>query len=918
MKKIKSLLAIITAFSLSLCQLLYGQSQSFSGGYWPSVMVTQKGEVYHSGRINGVNVLNFTKVPQGQQVQSPNTGYLNKIAQVHGGSGGHILALACDGYVYAWGENAIGQFGNNTTTGSSTPMRVLKGAQSPNVNGTYLENVKYISGGDLSSYALLLDGTVMAWGENANGRLGDGTTTDRLTPVYVKINAATVLTNCIQVYGGEEFAIALRSDGTVWVWGSNLHECSNGLASSYAHQVFFANGSPLNNIVRVAGGDTHTLALDASGHLWSWGGNWENQLGDGLCCDDPYPKRVIGIGQTAPTTTYLDNVVNFDAGAFMSLAVLSDGRAVGWGSNRQNSNGTGAATLAPAYIKDPTGTVPITGIVDVSTGDSHGFAVDLNGQLYSWGKNDAGQLSLGDLVNRNYPQPIAMPPSPVLTPCPIARLGPDVVLCNPITASLYAGCANIKFTYKWYKDGILLPSDTTAYLVVNSVGTYKVVIEDTSSVTTCTPCLISEDETVISTNSVSPLNAFFCTTPKVVSLGVNSGLSTFDWYAAATGGVALTTGSNTFSTPPISTTTTYYVQDTRTFNYSTGYQMGTPPGTSTEGLSAWTSVWNNSAFGYMNFTVSKTLTLVSVKVYSDQSSSCTGSAVRTINLRNMGTNTIVQSANASVVCVGSQVFPLGFTIAPGNYRLEWTAGFNVMYYDAGASYQFGVPGLISLTGTNKTGNVSSSTFFDWVISAPTNCARVPVKATLTTNCSLPFDLLYFNGTKINQSTHLTWQTTREENSRKFEVERSMDGINFTKIGEINSSGSSNSNSTYQFIDNETSELSGEIYYRLKQIDNDLSYAYSEIVVVNYENNGESICLFPNPIKKGENLYLSLSDNSVVQIKIFDLTGKELVDNDIKNFTKDLIINTANIPYGIYLIQLKQRGSSPQVIKLIVN
>ncbi len=917
MKTKHVLLPFIIFCLMPLC-LLFGQSQSFSGGYWPSVMATQKGEVYHSGRINGVSILNFTKVLQGQQVQSPNTGYLNKIAQVHGGSGGHILALACDGYVYAWGENSSGQFGNNTTTGSPTPMQVLKGVQSPNVNGTYLENVKYISGGDLSSYALLLDGTVMAWGENANGRLGDGTTTDRLTPVYVRINATTVLTNCIQVYGGEEFAIALRADGTVWVWGSNLHQCSNGVASSYAHQVFFANGNPLNNIVRLAGGDTHVLALDANGHLWSWGGNWENQLGDGLCCDDPYPKRVIGIGQTAPTTNYLENVVNFDAGAFMSLAVLSDGKVVGWGSNRQNSTGTGAATLAPAYIKDPTGTVPITGIVDVSTGDSHGFAVDINGQLYSWGKNDAGQLSLGDMVNRNYPQPIAMPPSPILTPCPIARLGPDVVLCNPIIASLYAGCANIKFNYKWYKDGILLPLDTTPYLIANSIGTYKVVIEDTSAVTTCSPCPISEDETIISTNSVSPINGIFCTTPNVVSLGVSSGLSTFDWYAASTGGVALATGTNTFSTPPISATTTYYVQDTRTFNYSTGYQMGTPPGTSTEGLSAWTSVWNNSSFGYMNFTVSKALTLVSVKVYSDQSSGCTGSASRTINLRNMGTNTIVQTASASVVCIGSQVFPLGFAIAPGNYRLEWTAGFNVRYYDAGAAYPIGVTGLISLTGTNKTGNVSSSTFFDWVISAPTNCARVPVVATYTTDCSLPVDLLYFDGVKINEASHLFWQTSWEKNSYIFEIERSLDGINFVKIGEIYSSVKSNTNSSYQFIDENTLGFSGNVYYRLKQSDKDLSFSYSEIIVIDYSDNEFTINLFPNPVKKGESINLVLSDNGEYQIILFDLTGKEILNSEIGNSSGKVIINTENIPCGMYLIQVRGKNNFSRIIKLAIN
>ncbi|HEY0096920.1 MAG TPA: hypothetical protein VGB96_21510, partial [Archangium sp.] len=119
----------------------------------------------------------------------------------------HSLKLNLDGTVWAWGYNASGQLGNGTTTQSTTPVRVLG-----------LGNVQSIAAGDHHSLALKKDGTVWTWGNNSHGQLGDGTTTNRTTPVQV-----AGLSGVMNVTAGWFSSLALKQDGTVWAWGDNSY-----------------------------------------------------------------------------------------------------------------------------------------------------------------------------------------------------------------------------------------------------------------------------------------------------------------------------------------------------------------------------------------------------------------------------------------------------------------------------------------------------------------------------------------------------------------------------------------------------------------------------------------------------------------------------------------------------------------------
>ena len=120
------------------------------------------------------------------------------------GGDSHSLALKSDGTVWAWGYNGCGQLGDGSTTNRLTPVQV-----------SGLTGVVAIAGGGSHSLALKSDGTVWAWGCNDYGQLGDGTTTNRLTPVQV-----SGLTGVVAIAGGGAHSLALKSDGTVWAWGA--------------------------------------------------------------------------------------------------------------------------------------------------------------------------------------------------------------------------------------------------------------------------------------------------------------------------------------------------------------------------------------------------------------------------------------------------------------------------------------------------------------------------------------------------------------------------------------------------------------------------------------------------------------------------------------------------------------------------
>ncbi|WP_158623492.1 MopE-related protein [Corallococcus sp. CA053C] len=190
------------------------------------------------------------------------------------------LALKQDGTVWAWGCNTEGQLGDGTRTNRLTPVQV------PGVTG-----VAALVAGDFHTLALKQDGTVWAWGRNSEGQLGDGTTTSRLTPVQVP--GVTGVTGVAAFFAGGYHTLALKQDGTVWAWGRNSEgQLGDGTTTNRSTPVQVTG---VTGVAALVAGDFHTLALKQDGTVWAWGWNNVGQLGDGTITDRPTQVQVQGL-----------------------------------------------------------------------------------------------------------------------------------------------------------------------------------------------------------------------------------------------------------------------------------------------------------------------------------------------------------------------------------------------------------------------------------------------------------------------------------------------------------------------------------------------------------------------------------------------------------------------------------------------
>ncbi|MBX9850824.1 MAG: T9SS type A sorting domain-containing protein [Cytophagaceae bacterium] len=601
------LLAIAAIFVVPLS---FSQNLQISGGNNFSAAVCDNQQVFVWG-ANSSNQLGITAgdVPVAAAYSNTPTsvlrgnvsnvagtttyGNLPAIRQVDAGSGAHVLGLSCAKQVWAWGDNTKGQLGRNTLITSAVPQRVLRGTQAANVNandpnGIFLNNIFYVSGGNNSSYALeTTTGRVLAWGENTNGQLGDGTTTDRPTPVYVLTAAATPLTNIVQIEGGDNCAYALDINGNVWSWGDNngnvLGRPGAGI-QSYAARV--VQGDPNNNgysgtpaptvylggIVQISGGDTHCLALDANGNVWSFGGDWgEGQLGragGSVYQDDARKVSIPGLGTYATAANqFLGNgtdgkAVYVSAGQAVSAVVMANGRVVTFGGRGLYNSGAtptapagsiacpapagdmivagslgdnatdcnsgtcnGKATMfsrTPVYVRDATGAI-LTGITQVSDGDAWFYAISSSGTAYAWGWNRRGELGLGDYSDRCRAVPFTLPAGCTFSdPCPPKpNLGADVTTCPVFSTTLNSNVpqtySSWKYTWEyragmgaWTTLGAAMGNNPT-YNPANSLGQYRVTITDNRGTVPflCAACPVYLD-TITFTEIANPYTVDAC------------------------------------------------------------------------------------------------------------------------------------------------------------------------------------------------------------------------------------------------------------------------------------------------------------------------------------------------------------------------------------------------------------------------
>ena len=332
--------------------------------------------------------------------------------------------------LYLWGNNTYGQLGDGTTVSKSSPVLVPTSSW------------KQVSVNRFYTAAIRSDNLLFAWGRNNYGQLGDGTTVNKSSPVQIgssqwkSVSVATSNTT------------AIDNNNNLFIWGAGVSVGDNYFLIPY--KIKQPSGSTYidSSWTMVSVGPSHTAAIRSDGILFTWGFNNNGQLGDGTTVTRTYPTQIgnlswnmvsagglpsnsteytLGItsngllyswgyggnGATADGDFYNPNVIKFQVGtsyidyswtALSSrgsnfvLAVRNDGLLFSWGRNQYGQLGDGTTVNKSTPVQ-----IGSSSWIAVSTGSLHALAIRSGGTLFSWGRNNYGQLGDSTTVNKSSP-----------------------------------------------------------------------------------------------------------------------------------------------------------------------------------------------------------------------------------------------------------------------------------------------------------------------------------------------------------------------------------------------------------------------------------------------------------------------------------------------------------------------------------
>lgn len=304
---------------------------------------------------------------------------INSNAQSIAGGYYHTLTVCEDSTVMAFGGNFTGQLGNGTSSPSSIPV---------SVSGASF--IVAVSAGDNFSMALKSDGTVLTWGNNNSGQLGDGTFIESNVPVLV-----SGLTGVVSISAGGSHAIAAKDDGTLWTWGvNNSGQAGDGTAGNSSNVPTIVTGS--TDFIKVAAGGNHNIALKSDGTVWAMGAGTVGVLGTGTNSSSFVPVQ----------SNTLPGVIDIASGQSTAYAINADSTVSAWGYgvNGQLGNGVNISSLSPVLVNS------LTQITHLASGFGlHAMGRKVDGTLWVWGHNDYGQLGDGTNTSNNSPVQLMAP-----------------------------------------------------------------------------------------------------------------------------------------------------------------------------------------------------------------------------------------------------------------------------------------------------------------------------------------------------------------------------------------------------------------------------------------------------------------------------------------------------------------------------
>ncbi len=470
--------------------------------------------------------------------------------------------------------------------------------------------------------------------------------------------------------------------------------------------------------------------------------------------------------------------------------------------------------------------------------------------------------------------------------------------------------SDLSIPYATYNNITGATSSTLAN--VRTAGSYRI---------TATAGSCNSNATVDITSSL-PTPVDGCRTGTgTVGLSITNNVGTnYNWYNAATAGSVIPGGTGTISvtSPSISSTTTYYVQDMNAVNTTVGPTTQQGAGQN----------WGINTGNHLHFTANSNFALNSFQVPFGPIYANDPTATITIEILDGSGNplapTQIFTSNPMNVTTAMANSLITFTFTGVNIQSSWgpslrmratakTTNGDLLWSSGPASYPYNsAGGIVSITGeSGGSGANEYMYFYNWNISTGTACDRLPVIAQVGGCIAAPIELIYFKAEKDAPTrTVLSWVTGSETNNKLFQIERSLDAKNFEVIGTLNGMGNTNGATSYSFADENTPY--GLVYYRLVQFDFDGQFSMSDIVSVNSVSS-LSLGVAPNPFTNATDVIIRSNLNEKAHLKIIDLSGLTLFEEE---YTANQNYSIGgDLPSGVYFVQV-QLADAIKIAKII--